>query len=135
MPKKVRDPRDFVETLALFLLIFSFLLGLGLVQWRRQQASFTLQVVSGHPPVPVSAPTISLNRATAEELTLLPGVGPKLAERIVAYRTHKGRFVNLDDLMDVKGIGPKLYGRIAPHLRLDGSIPLTIDPEPRRRIE
>lgn len=48
---------------------------------------------------------ISLNRASAQDLEQLPGVGPVLAERIVAHRETVGRFQSVDDLLDVPGIG------------------------------
>ena len=115
----MQSHRDLVEKATLFLLIIFFLLGLGLVQWRRQQPSFTLSVLSEKSPVPVPSPKISLNSATVEELTRLPGIGPKLALRIVVFRTRQGRFVSLNDLLEVKGIGPRLYERITPYLRLE----------------
>jgi competence protein ComEA len=48
---------------------------------------------------------LRLNQATAEDLEALPGVGPVLAERIVAYREEHGPFRTLEDLLDVPGIG------------------------------
>ena len=48
---------------------------------------------------------IDLNRATAAELEDLPGVGPVLAGRIVAYRDLHGSFAAIEDLLDVGGIG------------------------------
>ncbi|HEY6629173.1 MAG TPA: ComEA family DNA-binding protein [Acidimicrobiia bacterium] len=48
---------------------------------------------------------ISLNRADATQLQDLPGVGPVLAERIVAYREANGPFQTVEDLLDVPGIG------------------------------
>jgi competence protein ComEA len=48
---------------------------------------------------------IDLNRATPAELEELPGVGPVLAERIVAYRELHGPFAVVEDLLDVGGIG------------------------------
>jgi competence protein ComEA len=48
---------------------------------------------------------ISLNRADGVELQRLPGVGPVLAERIVAYREANGPFERVEDLLDVPGIG------------------------------
>lgn len=48
---------------------------------------------------------IDLNRATAAELEDLPGVGPVLAGRIVAYRDLHGSFAAVEDLLDVGGIG------------------------------
>jgi competence protein ComEA len=48
---------------------------------------------------------IQLNRATAIELDDLPGIGPVIAERIVAYRTANGPFSTIEDLLAVPGIG------------------------------
>ena len=48
---------------------------------------------------------IHLNRATASELDDLPGIGPVIAERIVAHRTEHGPFRAVEDLLDVPGIG------------------------------
>ncbi len=48
---------------------------------------------------------IHLNRATAQELESLPGVGPVLAARIVAFRDEHGSFTAVEDLLDVAGIG------------------------------
>ena len=54
---------------------------------------------------------IDLNRATAEQLDALPGVGPATAAAIVAHRDRNGPFATVDDLLDVRGIGPaKLDG-------------------------
>ncbi|MEI7617407.1 MAG: helix-hairpin-helix domain-containing protein [Actinomycetota bacterium] len=49
---------------------------------------------------------IDLNRATAEELDALPGVGPATAAAIVTYRDRSGPFSSVDDLLKVPGIGP-----------------------------
>ena len=51
------------------------------------------------------AALINLNAASEAELTLLPGVGPATAKRIVAYRTRYG-FRCIEDLLKVAGIGP-----------------------------
>lgn len=48
---------------------------------------------------------VSLNSATATELENLPGVGPVLAERIVAWREQNGPFDVVEDLLEVSGIG------------------------------
>lgn len=48
---------------------------------------------------------IDLNAASASDLEALPGVGPVLAARIVAYRVDHGPFVTIEDLLDVPGIG------------------------------
>ncbi|MBC7093246.1 helix-hairpin-helix domain-containing protein [Candidatus Bipolaricaulota bacterium] len=50
---------------------------------------------------------LNVNRASAEELEKLPGIGPALAARIVAFREAHGPFRTVDDLLAVPGIGPK----------------------------
>lgn len=50
---------------------------------------------------------VDLNRASVEELNAVPGIGPALAERIVAYRRVNGPFARVEDLLGVPGIGPK----------------------------
>lgn len=59
---------------------------------------------------------INPNRADAQELQLLPGIGPALAERIVAYRREHGDFDSLEALDQVKGIGPKTLQNIRHYL-------------------
>ena len=49
---------------------------------------------------------ISINSATAKEITLIPGIGPAIASRIVEYRERHGKFHDIDFLLEVKGIGP-----------------------------
>ncbi len=49
---------------------------------------------------------VDINHATAEELTALPGIGPKKARAIVEYREANGPFAKPDDLLLVNGIGP-----------------------------
>lgn len=56
--------------------------------------------------------TIDLNSATAAELDALPGIGPALAERVVAYREQHGRFRSVDEMEKVPGIGPSLVSRV-----------------------
>jgi len=62
--------------------------------------------------------TININSATAEQFDQLPRIGPKVAQRIVEYRTaHKG-FKNVDELRNVKGVGPKVLQGIKPYVTL-----------------
>jgi competence ComEA-like helix-hairpin-helix protein len=57
-----------------------------------------------------------LNQATAEELDDLPGIGPALAQRIVAYREERGGFHALEELAAVPGISRAVYERLADRL-------------------
>ena len=52
---------------------------------------------------------INLNKATVEELIQLKGIGQKYAERIVEFREKNGPFEKTEDLMNVPGIGPKIW--------------------------
>ena len=61
---------------------------------------------------------LPLNRATAEELALLPGIGPVLAARITAFRTDRGGFTSLHQLMEIKGIKEKTFKKIKAYLTL-----------------
>jgi competence protein ComEA len=62
---------------------------------------------------------LDLNRATAEELQGLPGIGPVLAQRVVDQRTTHGLFHTVDDLRDVKGIGKKRMDQLRPLIMVD----------------
>jgi competence protein ComEA len=61
---------------------------------------------------------IDLNRASADELETLPGIGPRLAERIVAFRATNGPFGALDELLDVNGVSDKLLAAIEQYVAL-----------------
>ena len=52
---------------------------------------------------------ISINRATAEQLEELPGIGPALSSRIIAYRDAIGGFKTKEDLLNVSGIGDSIF--------------------------
>ena len=65
--------------------------------------------------------TLELNAVDATDLVLLPGGGPKLAERIVKERTRRGAFGSVDELLSVKGVGPQTLARLRPWLRLDAA--------------
>ena len=72
-----------------------------------------------------SAGVVNINTASAEQLALLPRVGAKAAERIVAYREEHGAFKKATDLMQVKGIGEKTYELLRPYLVIDGETTLS----------
>ena len=57
---------------------------------------------------------VDLNRATPAELEELPGVGPVLASRIIAFRDANGPFTEVGQLREVSGIGEKTFQSLAP---------------------
>ncbi|RMF39574.1 MAG: helix-hairpin-helix domain-containing protein [Planctomycetota bacterium] len=59
---------------------------------------------------------LDINRATAGQFEALPQVGPVLAQRIIDYRRRHGRFRAVEDLLQVRGFGPKTLERLRPHL-------------------
>lgn len=75
-------------------------------------------------PSPPRAPALTprgmnINTATAAELDRLPGIGPAFAERIVLDRDENGPFGTVDDLVRVKGIGPKKLEKIRPFVTVN----------------
>ncbi len=67
---------------------------------------------------------IDVNRGTSQELQRLPGVGPKMAQRILDERA-KAPFQSVDDLRRVSGIGPKILERLRPYVTI-GRIPVKV---------
>ncbi|MDX1295607.1 MAG: helix-hairpin-helix domain-containing protein [Sulfurimonadaceae bacterium] len=61
--------------------------------------------------------SVNLNTASAEELASLKGIGPKMAEKIIDYRSKHG-FKDTRELMNIKGIGEKKYDKIKDDLSL-----------------
>ena len=68
---------------------------------------------------------INVNTASVEQLTLLPQVGPAVAQRIVEFREENGNFKSAEDLMLVRGIGEKTFQRLAPYIALSGETTLS----------
>jgi competence protein ComEA len=66
----------------------------------------------GERGIPVPPEPLDINRADAPALQALPGVGPALARRIVAYRESHGPFRTPEDLLRVSGIGAQRYARL-----------------------
>jgi competence protein ComEA len=65
-----------------------------------------------------SDPRVNLNLATQADLDSLPGVGPVMAGRIIAWRESNQRFHSIEELQEVPGIGPKVFANLKPLVRL-----------------
>jgi competence ComEA-like helix-hairpin-helix protein len=90
--------------------VFAFAL-IGLLLWAG--------VAFAADPAPARAP-LDLNRATAEELETLPGIGAAKAAAILEARDAQGGFSSLDELEAVRGIGPALMAKLRPLVVVGG---------------
>ena len=61
---------------------------------------------------------MNLNTATQAQLEELPGVGPVMAGKIIAWRTENGRFSRVEELQEISGVGPKTYAKLASLCRV-----------------
>jgi len=101
------------EILVLVILI-AVLIALNIVNYAKRERlkANTLVVVEE------IAVKIPINTAQTDELDVLPGIGPGLAGRIVAYRNEHGPFKTVEDIKKVKGIGSKLLEKMLPFIEL-----------------
>ncbi len=74
--------------------------------------------------VAAEPPVVNVNTAEASQLTLLPRVGPALAQRILDHREANGKFERAEDLLLVRGIGDKTFALMKPHVTVDGKTTL-----------
>src|SRR5258707_13629661 len=59
---------------------------------------------------------VNINAATSEELQLVPGIGPSTAEKILQMRKSYGPFKSVDDLLAIRGLGPKRLEKMRKYL-------------------
>jgi competence protein ComEA len=77
---------------------------------------------------PAPAKKVNINTASSTELAYLPRIGARVAERIVEHRKEKP-FARPEELMEVKGIGEKLFLSLKPYVSITG--PTTLDAKVR----
>lgn len=65
-----------------------------------------------------TAGIVDINRATLFDLDALPGVGPSTAQAIIDYRTANGPYASVDDLLNVRGIGPSKLAAMRARVRV-----------------
>lgn len=75
--------------------------------------------LGARPTEPVTGPRIDLNHADRVELEQIPGIGPKLAQAIDAHRKEKGPFRSVDQLREVKGVGPATFDKLRPYFHVE----------------
>jgi competence protein ComEA len=88
-------------------------------------AAFATAALADGEPVASVAGVVNINSADASQLSLLPRVGPKAAERIIAYRTEHGPFRKTSDLMQVKGFGAKTFEGLSAYITVEGKTTLS----------
>jgi comEA protein len=84
-------------------------------QTHRQRKS---QTHAHYQKKPIHPPITNLNTAKPQQLQLLPGIGPKMAERIIEYRKTNRGFQTIEQVMDVKGIGEKKFAKMKSFLKV-----------------
>jgi len=90
-----------------------------------------MATIAAHPVLaegaaaPNAGQSVNINQATTVELARLPRVGEKLADRIVAHRSQQGAFKRIEDLMEVKGVGEKMFALLKPYVAVSGPTTLT----------
>lgn len=86
-----------------------------------QLEDYTVPVDTGLSPklAPLFLKPIPINKASKEVLQTIPGIGPRLAERLVVQRDAGGGFSSLGDLLTVNGIGRKKLERLGHHLTFE----------------
>jgi competence protein ComEA len=84
--------------------------------------------LGARPTEPAAADLIDLNNADQQEIAQVPGVGPKLAEAIADHRRLHGPFKSVDELKNVRGVGPVTFERIRGQFRV-GALPRSLTAE------
>ena len=94
---------------------------------------FTLAVILFVLPFGAQAAVVNINTASAAQLDALPGIGPSKAAAIIDYRTAHGPFAKIEDIVNVKGIGPSTYDGLKGSITIeDVSTPVQPSPPPAR---
>jgi len=81
-------------------------------------AVFSLASAYAQSPAPKAK--VNINTASVSELETLPRVGPKVAQRIIDFRTKNGGFKKIEEIMKVQGIGEKVYEDIKDLITVGG---------------
>ena len=84
----------------------------------RPQGRFPL-IITEAPDPPAVPGKVNINTADAAQLEALDGIGPTLAQRIVAYREEHGPFADIESIMDVNGIGEGIFETIRQQITVE----------------
>ena len=96
---------------------------LGLLAYRGYGAH-----LGARPTEPVATDLTDLNAATPSELAQVPGLGPKTAEAIALHRQLNGPFRSVEELRNVRGVGPLTFEKVRNRFRADAPLPVPQGP-------
>lgn len=82
-------------------------------------ATLSTTAPSNRANAPVGNASVNINTATRQALETLPGVGPSTAGKIIDHRGMHGPFGRIEDLMKVKGIGPKKFEKLRQYITVE----------------
>ena len=85
---------------------------------------FSIVLLAGFASAGDSHGVVNINKASAEQLQLLPRIGPALAGRILEFREKNGEFQAVDELQAVRGIGARSLESLRPYLSVSGDTTL-----------
>lgn len=90
----------FITLIVVFLLSLSF------------SHAATAEPVKSKPVSEMKSEKVNINKASAKQLAMLPGIGESKAQAIIDYRKKQGKFKSIKELANVKGIGDKLLSKL-----------------------
>lgn len=96
------------------------LLGAGVAAAIAIAAGIPAAASAADAPEAAVSKKVNINQASAAQLAYLPRIGAKAADRIVEYRKAHGSFGQPEELMEVKGVGERLYSELKPYIALSG---------------
>jgi competence protein ComEA len=109
------NQQNVLRIAAAFCAVFTLLLG-GLAAADGRGVSMIKADTQSKNRTAAGVYVISINTATRQEFEMLEGIGPVLAERIVAFREKNSGFKTVEDLLKIEGIGPKTLEKNLHHL-------------------
>ncbi|MBQ8567751.1 MAG: helix-hairpin-helix domain-containing protein [Oscillospiraceae bacterium] len=98
-----------------------------MVEYEEEKSDYL--IVSPETRTPVNEVMIDINKAEADDLTQLDGIGSEIAEKIVAYRSENGDFSSVDGLLEVSGIGNGKLDNIRPYVYVSDDVSGSVSTE------